>query len=333
MNAQVRSFSFIVVGYKSRAHIEACLKAIIAHGPYVKEILLWANDHETLTLKKPWAHEPRLFILGTGDNLGFAAGNNRCAASATSDWLILVNPDAFIAPDFCHALDMGMQDWPDARIFGVLQRDAKTPSKLDGAGDGYGLFGFPYRMGIGQDLDQERLAAGEVFSACGAGMVIKRDLFHELGGFDEAFFCYCEDSDLGYRARLKGEVSIVLPKARLDHVGSASLGLRSDFAVFHGYRNRIWLFVKNTPLLLLVATAPVHIMMTLVLLFKDIVTGRAKPSLSGIWAALIDLGRVIGQRRAIAKTRRVSIWGLLAVMTLNPFAFLRRAIKIRTLKP
>jgi N-acetylglucosaminyl-diphospho-decaprenol L-rhamnosyltransferase len=86
-----------------------------------------------------------------------------------------------------------------------------------------------------------------VFSACGAATLIDRDLFLAMGGFDERFFCYCEDVDLGYRLRLAGETTLLLPAAVVEHVGSASTGVRSDFSIFHGSRNRIWTFIKNTP--------------------------------------------------------------------------------------
>src|SRR5690606_19406548 len=103
----------------------------------------------------------------------------------------------------------------------------------------------------------------EVFSPCGAAFVIARDLFEALNGFDERFFLYCEDADLGYRARLQGERTLLIPEAVVAHTGSATLGARSDVALYHGYRNRIWLYAKNTPLMVIALTIVPHIVFSL----------------------------------------------------------------------
>ena len=66
-------------------------------------------------------------------------------------------------------------------------------------------------------------------------------------GFDESFFCYLEDVDLGFRLRLRGERCVQVRRAEVLHAGSAISGHLSDFSVFHSYRNRIWLFAKNVP--------------------------------------------------------------------------------------
>ena len=115
-------------------------------------------------------------------------------------------------------------------------------------------------------------------------MLIDRALFLRLGGFDERLFCYCEDVDLGYRLRLVGEPTLLVPDAVVRHVGSASTGgRRSDFAVFHGTRNRFWVFVKDTPPVLFWLTLPLHILATVVLFARhatrgELVTPDARPA-------------------------------------------------------
>ena len=137
---------------------------------------------------------------------------------------------------------------------------ADDPSRLDGLGDVMSGAGFPFRGGY-TGRDPGPVAPGEVFSACGGAMLVDRDFFLKLGGFDERLFCYCEDVDFGYRMRLIGEPTIVVPAAVVRHVGStASGGPRSTFAVFHGTRNRLWVYVKNTPPLLLGLTLPLHLL-------------------------------------------------------------------------
>ena len=96
-------------------------------------------------------------------------------------------------------------------------------------------------------------------------MMIRRDVFEAVGGFDEDYFCYVEDVDLGARARLAGHAAIHVRDAIVNHVGYGSSGRRSVFATWHGTRNRLWTWLKTMPLPLLILTAPLHLAMTLAL--------------------------------------------------------------------
>ncbi len=71
--------------------------------------------------------------------------------------------------------------------------------------------------------------------------------FLEAGGFDEDYFAYHEDVDLGFRMRLRGLRCYLVQAASVQHVGSASTGRRSGFAVYHGHRNLVWTYAKNMP--------------------------------------------------------------------------------------
>ena len=177
-----------------------------------------------------------------------------------------------------------------------------------------------------------QLPEGEVFSACGAAMLIDRALFLEAGGFDERYFCYCEDVDLGYRLRLYGQPTLLLPKAKVAHVGSASTGVRSDFAIFHGSRNRIWTFLKNTPGWLFPVTLPLHVAVTAGLLLLHWRRGDVGSALRGIKAALKreNLDQVMIDRGAIQARRKVSPGAILRVMSIDPAAFVGRRFVIRT---
>ena len=228
------------------------------------------------------------------------------------------------------ALMDGAARHPDVQSFASLQTSADDPAVLDGAGDNMTSAGIPFRGGYGRKLPAN-LPEGEVFSSCGAAMLIDRALFTDLGGFDERFFCYCEDVDLGYRLRLTGRTTLLLPDARVAHVGSASTGVRSDFAIFHGSRNRVWTFIKNTPPLLLWLTTPLHVAVTGALLLLHLRRGDAGPAVRGIRAALAQpaLGAVLTDRKAVQARRKVGSGSILRVMSIDPAAFIGRRFVIR----
>jgi GT2 family glycosyltransferase len=204
---------------------------------------------------------------------------------------------------------------------------------LDGLGDVMAAPGFPFRGGYGHP-DPGRAGIGEVFSPCGGAMLIDRALFLEMGGLDERLFCYCEDVDLGYRLRLAGERTLVVPDAVVEHEGSASTGgPRSDFAVFHGTRNRLWVFVKDTPPLLFWLTLPLHLAATALLFVRHAARGELAAPWRGLTAGLKGLSVALEARREAQARRKVGSWAIARAMTWNPLDLLQRRVVIRRRGP
>jgi GT2 family glycosyltransferase len=145
----------------------------------------------------------------------------------------------------------------------------------------------------------------------------RRDAFEELGGFDEQFFCYFEDVDLGFRLRLRGHRCVYIHSAVVRHVSSASSGYRSDFAVYHGERNAVWTFVKNMPAPLLWLYLPQHLALNLAALLFYPMRGQGK----SVWRAKMDalrgLPAVLKQRRRVQAALHVDPWALRRSMSVG----------------
>ena len=324
------TISVVIVAYESGPTLERCLQGLRAQTFTDFEILLVDNASSDGAPQRAAAADSEIRLLLPGANLGFAAGNNLAAREARGRWLVLLNPDAYPHAGWLAALIAGAARHPEVRCFTSLQMVADEPDLMDGAGDVMTSAGIPFRGGYRRRLPTD-LAEGEVFSACGAATLIDRALFLGLGGFDERFFCYCEDVDLGYRLRLAGETTLLLPAAVIEHVGSASTGVRSEFSVFHGSRNRVWTFLKNTPAPLLWLTLPLHVAVTAGLLLLHWRRGDAAPVLRGIRAAFRReaLDPILASRRDIQAARKAGSWDILRVMALDPVAFFGRRIVIR----
>lgn len=323
------SVSVIVVAWQSGDDLARCLSALTAQTRPPLEILLVDNASTDGSPQAAVRTIAGITLVSAGANLGFAAGVNLGARQARGDWLALVNPDAFAAPDWLERLLAGAARHPDVQCFGCRQTMAGAEGQLDGLGDVMSLPGIPYRGGYGL-ADPGPVEDGECFSACGGAMLIRRNLFEALGGFDEDLFMYCEDVDLGYRIRLAGGACGVIPDAVVAHVGSASTGgAGSDFASFHGARNRIRVFIKNTPPVLFWLTLPLHVIATLVLFLRLSGQGRLAPNLKGARAALADLAAALAARRRTQATRTVTSWEIARAMTWNPLDLLGRRVVIR----
>ena len=316
--------SVVVVTYESGPTLGRCLEALKAQSVRGFEVILSDNGSRDGAAQAAAAADPDLALLDNGANLGFAAGNNRAAERARGRWLVLLNPDAYAEPAFLAELLAAAEAHPKVRCFTALQRMAGDPARLDGLGDAMTVIGFPFRGGYGQ-RDPGPMATAEVFSPCGAAMMIDRQLFLDLGGFDEGFFCYCEDVDLGYRLRLRGEAVLLAPGAVVAHEGSvATGGRRSDFSLYHGARNRLWLYVQDPPPLLLWLTLPFHLLATAGAWLRATVQGYAEPVERGLEDAIKGLPQVLRRRREVQRTRRATSGEIAAMMVWSPLDALDR---------
>ena len=324
--------SVVIVVYESGPTLAQCLSALRAQTFGGYEIVLIDNASSDRTAQAAKAADPSLALIENAQNLGFAAAVNQGAAAAQGRWLALLNPDAFAQPDWLEKLVAATRAYPDVRCFTSRQLMAEDPTRLDGLGDVMALAGYPFRGGY-THRDPGPLEPGWVFSACGGAMLVERDLFLALGGLDERLFCYCEDVDLGYRLRLAGEPTLLVPDAVVRHVGSASSGgRRSEFAVFHGTRNRFWVFVKDTPPVLFWLTLPLHILATMVLFARHATRGEIAAPVRGLWAGITGINVALAARREAQAGRKVGSWEIARAMTWNPLDLLLRRSFIQPLK-
>lgn len=324
--------SVVIVAFQSGPTLARCLAGLAAQTAGDFEVLLVDNASTDGAATQAAAAYPGVRFIEPGVNLGFAAGNNLAAAQARGRWLALLNPDAYPDPDWLQRLVEAAAANPAIRSFTSRQLMAEDPSRLDGLGDVMSIAGIPYRGGYGQPAPAA-MTGGEVFSPCGAAMMIERALFEDLGGFDEGFFCYCEDVDLGYRLQLAGEPTLLVADATVRHEGSISSGgPRSDFAVFHGTRNRLWLLLKNTPWPLLPLVLPLHLLAVGVIMTRRLGRLQAPVTRRALKAALKGAGPVWAARADIQRRRRASTWTIARAMTWNPndVRRLRPVIRRRT---
>ncbi len=264
-----------------------------------------------------------MLTIRNSENLGFAKGCNLGARSASGDWLIFLNPDTVARPDWLAKISEGQDRHPKTAAFACAQYELGAYEVLDGVGDAYFGFGIPWRGGFGHPtsaLPNE----GECFSPCGAAAVVRADIFEKLGGFDERFFCYCEDVDLGFRLRLLGERCVFLPKAAIDHKGSAISGRTSKFTVYHGTRNRMWTYFKNMPMSLLILTLPGHIVLSLILLARSVPIGRFGPTWRGMRDGVLGLPGILKSRKkyetqdVLSSVARAMSWDFSALRSREP---------------
>ena len=315
--------SVIIVDHNSGDLLLRCIKHLTAQHYKDFETILVNNGSSSYTDTDFDQFGINISVLSPGENLGFAKGCNHGAKLATGEWLAFLNPDAYPDPEWLDCLVQATKRHPSVDAFGSTQIMASNPSHLDGAGDVYHILGIPYRGYFGWEkaiLPEE----GEVFAACGAAALYRAESFKNLGGFDERFFCYGEDVDLGFRLRITGGRTIQVPSAIVRHEGSAISGRHSEFTIYHGHRNRVWLAYKNTPFWLYWPFLPLHFAASFYLFFRLLIAGISKPYLKGIWHGYTGLARFRKDRTVILRGRKASYKSLIQAIEWSPLKLPRR---------
>jgi GT2 family glycosyltransferase len=308
--------SVIIISWNSKKYLLDCLEHLLMQTFHDFEVTLVDNGSEDGALDGLHEKYPSLdlHIHRLSSNYGFAVANNIGARLACGKWLALLNSDAFPESDWLEQLLRAAENNPEFTFFASRQIQAAKPELLDDAGDAYHVSGIAWRQYFGYPADQYGLVSSEVFSACAAAAMYSREVFLKVGGFDEDFFSYFEDVDLGFRLRLQGFRCLYVPSAIVKHVGSASAGAQSDFSLYHWQRNLIWSFVQNMPSALMWRALPFNILANII--FQIHFTFRGHGVIS--WKAKIDalrgLSHAINKRRKIQSEIKIDTSELLSKM-------------------
>jgi len=230
----------VTLNYKTPDQTEAAVRSLLASVGVTMSVVLVENgsaDGSRERLKAAFGHEPRVELIASETNLGFAGGNNlgiRRLLDRGAEFVFLVSSDVVAEPDCA------------ARLVEVLEAHAAAsaqPVMLRPGGDlvdtlGHKLMPDSTVVDIsgGQPLPQEVLGKDwEIFGVCAGAALYRGDIFRDIGMLAEDFFIYYEDVDLGFRIRLAGGKALLVTSARARHTRHGSAG---GFALKHYYAER-----------------------------------------------------------------------------------------------
>jgi GT2 family glycosyltransferase len=241
----IRKVSVAILSWNGRHHLEICLPIVLAQDdPGVEwEVLVLDNgstDGTAAWIRERFGGERRLRFVESPVNLGFCAGNNRLVETAEGDAVVLLNNDTRPEPGWLASLVDALASAPPdvAAVSGkIVDWEGRH---LDFARGVMTFDGHAFQLDFRRPLDHARVpAAGEeLLFACGGNMIVRRASFLAGGGFDESYFAYLEDVDLGWRLWQGGERVLFTPHAVIHHRSSATSDLLGLF-------NRGFLFERN----------------------------------------------------------------------------------------
>jgi len=247
--------SVIVVNWNGKKYLADCLQSLRAQTFSDYEVILVDNGSTDGSVE--WIQENFpgwVRVLRNARNEGFSGGNNRGIRAALGKYIVLLNNDAQADSLCLEELVKVAEENPRAGMLACkiyLQGGSKI---IDNVGH------LIYRDGLNRgrgrleaDLGQyEKIE--EVFFPSGCAALYRREMLDEVGLFDEDFFAYGDDTDLGLKGRLAGWKCLYVPKAVVHHRYSQSSGAYSALKAFYVERNRVWIAVKYFPLTLLLAS-------------------------------------------------------------------------------
>lgn len=196
------------------------------------------------------ASDPRVRVIANASNVGFGCAVNQAIQGSDSPYIAALNDDAEPHPRWVEKMFRAAEARPRAGMFASEVRLADS-GKLDSAGMLIAADGSSKQRGHGED--PEKFAKiRDALCPSGSAALYRRKMLDEIGLFDETFFLYCEDTDLGLRARRAGWECAYVPGAVVEHRYSHSAGRASPLKAYYVERNRLFTAIKNLPVSMLV---------------------------------------------------------------------------------
>lgn len=303
------------------AYLIACLRSLDRQTERSVEIVVVDNT-DTGAIERELCGlrlDVPLTVCAPRRNMGFAAAVNHAWSRTQAPLLATLNDDAEAHPEWlaelkhalAHSGDIGMCA-SQVRIHGS--------DRLDSAGMLISLDGSSKQRGQNQPA-RAFAAAEDVLLPSASAALYRRAMLEDIGGFDEDFFLYCEDTDLGLRARWNGWRCVYVPRAIVEHRYSKSAGGASTLKASQVERNRLWVALKNFPPAMLLAvpfwTGVRYLWHVWAVLRGHGTAGEFRSQGATVgqmarivflahWSALTNLGALLRKRRAIRKSALLS---------------------------
>lgn len=252
----MQDLAIVILNFNGVSFLKKFLPKVIKYSPnaaiYVADNL--STDGSVDFLKK---NHPSVSLILNSENGGFAKGYNDALKKIDAKYFLLLNSDIEVTENWLNPL---LEVMKDETVAGcqpkVLSYSKKNTFEHAGASGGYlDRNYYPFCRGRILEIFEEDKGQydgkTEVFWATGASLLIRSDIFNEVGGFDEAFFAHMEEIDLCWRIKKKGYKFMVEPSSIIYHVGGGTLAYNSPKKLYLNFRNSLFMLVKNHEGLLL----------------------------------------------------------------------------------
>lgn len=287
---QAGKAALVILNFNGKNFLERFLPSVIKYSlPYVK-IIVGDNNSTDDSVSFLKEHYPAIDTVILNQNYGFAEGYNQVLKHIDAGYYFLLNSDVELKESWepmVHYLDNN----PGVAAVQPKILSHAQPDHFEHAGAAGGWIdelGYPFCAGrILNKFEEDRGQydnRSEIFWASGAAMLVRANLFHELGGFDGDYFAHMEEIDWCWRAKKNGWKIMAMPEVKVFHIGGGTLPYHSERKIFLNFRNNIATLIKNEPGGKLLYVLPVRLILDAVAMIQFFVKGNAKGSIAIIKA-------------------------------------------------
>jgi GT2 family glycosyltransferase len=266
--------SVVVVNWNGKKYLETCLGSLFNQSLNKEEyeVILVDNASTDGSVKFVKENFPLVRVIELNENVGFSKGNNIGVSNSIGELIAFLNNDTEVNKDWLYELKKAADEHPEASFFASKILFFDKRDIIDSAGDFFSLKGYGYKRGHGEKDIGQYNKEEIIFGVCGCACMFRKEVFKELGGFDEDFFAYCEDVDLNFRCNIRGYKCLYVPTAITYHKLGGSFGISSDTHIYYTQRNQEFVLIKNANLKYHI----VHIFVNIYSLFKHLFKGKIK---------------------------------------------------------
>ncbi|SDB46595.1 glycosyltransferase family 2 protein [Butyrivibrio sp. INlla16] len=254
--------TIVIPNYNGARFLDACLRSLKKQTMAAPVIVVdnGSTDEGIKTLRKSMEKHsgcyPDVTIHELSENTGFANAVNVGIELSETEYVLLLNNDTVAEERMTERLLSAISKNDKVFSVGAKMLQMKEPHNIDDSGDLYCALGWAFSPGRDKDGSSYAKRAA-VTSACAGAAIYRKSIFSEIGGFDEEHFCYLEDVDVGYRARIYGYKNLYEPTAVVYHAGSGTSGSRyNEFKEELTAANNLYMIYKNMPALQILINLP-----------------------------------------------------------------------------
>ena len=318
--------SIILAPHNGMDYIRACLDSVLGQAYKNIEVIIVDNASTDGMLEYVEHQFPQVRRIRSEANLAYGGGNNLGASVAKGDLLLFLNHDTVVTEDFLIELVKVMESWP---AIGIAQSKILMASRrdlVDSAGaylTRTGMWFHPWRGEPDCIVDREPI---DILGAAGACVLVRREVFEALRGFDPDFVIYFDDADFSWRAKLLGHRIVMVPRSVIYHWGGATTQrLPSAFTVYHSFKNRLCSLIKLLSVRDLLVTLPLHLALCIggaLVYFLRLKPANGQAVLRALLWNLANLPQTLTKRRefmSLSNNRQAGIHGLIRPLPIAWF--------------
>jgi len=296
--------SVIVPNYNGAAFLPELVESLmLQEGVDIEFILVDNGSHDDY--EKILPHKTKLIKLGK--NYGFAYAVNRGIEIASHQYIFLLNNDMVLEKNALSQLILFMNTHPQYCFVQPKLRFLKRRNVINNAGDFWSIYGMGVQRGC-EEVDQGQYdSICEIFSPTGGAVLYRKELFEKVGKFDERFFCYMEDVDLGFRLRLAGYRGVFLPTSVVYHGFRSTSKKIANFSRFYVMRNTLFTAIKNVPFLLFLKYLPQFVLGQMRLWVVGVFDRCLHLVVKSYFHVILNLPYLIRERRKVQSHRKATV--------------------------